>query len=1341
MVLRDKSPPKLCFDNPLYNTDGASKQGNDSKKELKMSKSVTIATESHKSVDPRASNISHEGFVSYMFSRSNSSSSHLNSPEVSLPTASLTPEGDFEEYIMENIRNRDFWSRRSRSNPFSRMRVSALVRTPSRTPNRLQVPSQYMEEPQAPTPPEELDEAEEEEAITSEMMLEAQREMQLREDITWLRKNLTEMSEADGGMFSLSSFLKTMQNKELLRRLFSLWDVSGEGVLPQDEWVDHLKCSSREVGAREWAELLEVLAYVVCGEDADVTEDLFTTILTSRGVLEKLFRLINKEGDGLVSRQEIMDFIANLTYARPRTGFTRENLEWLEQLFRQALGHKQELSFDDFKKIVHSRNSFFAERVFQIFDRDNSGTVSLSEFLDAMHQFAGKSPNDKIKFLFRVYDLDGDGLIQQSELQKVMKACMEENGMKFSDEQIEDLTLAMFEDADTQNTGAITYESLKAQLEKHDGLLENLSISIDRWLVPPNLRNDKVTVLKKVSKLRPYQISLPYLKNNYVYLIFLLIYIAINLGLFISRAIEFRDKGGLTIVARACGQCLNFNCMFVLVLMLRQCITYLRSLGASSFLPLDQHLYLHKLCGLLIFIFSVVHTIMHLINFAVYIEPDRDEGGMNEDGWTLAEWLLTMRPGQFGLIKGIANPTGVALIIILTVMVICSLPFVRKSGYFEVFYWTHLLYIAFWTLTIFHGPNFWKWFVAPGVIFLVERFHRTIRMRTGRGKTYISSGVLLPSKVIHLVIKRPIQFHFHPGDYVFINIPEIAKYEWHPFTISSAPEQDDVVWLHIRAVGQWTNRLYSYFEQEQQRCEKHRSELHPRDRGTSFIVADGTSFKTLIEDGQGEESLTPNRPQTPILAITQDPSEPNAGASGSRLVVENGISNQAFEPDTNGNGVAPETSGALTPEAPTAAPRNRDLLASKNQSSPNLIPDPTFSKKKLLKSCSVPDLDKRIKKREKNLIIRGAFRAASERRFNDRSVNQANLAATGSSPFQHHARKSLAMSFKYMRRKPTIITLDTPSEAEDNDDEEEEEEEEEEVKVEEVEKESQHKGKEKHKAGEIKVTIQEGVLHSSPDTKGSSVVTAEGQIHRKSQQEEMKQRRKSRQEERKVRRKSRLEEVIAEGGCAVGKPLMIYIDGPFGAPSSHIFRAQHAVLIATGIGVTPFASILQSIMHKYWKARYSCPKCSHSWTSDLPHSVMNLRKVDFFWINRDQRSFEWFVNLLSQLEIEQAEQGGVLERFLDMHMYITSALQKTDMKAVGLQLALDLLHEKEKRDLITGLKTRTNAGRPNWDKVFKQLKKQQKGKITVFYCGPPALGRSLRYKCDEYGFDFRKEIF
>lgn len=98
-------------------------------------------------------------------------------------------------------------------------------------------------------------------------------------------------------------------------------------------------------------------------------------------------------------------------------------------------------------------------------------------------------------------------------------------------------------------------------------------------------------------------------------------------------------------------------------------------------------------------------------------------------------------------------------------------------------------------------------------------------MRSGHGKTYISSGILLPSKVTHLVIKRPPNFYFRPGDYVFVNIPAIAKYEWHPFTLSSAPEQEDYMWLHIRGVGEWTNRLYSYFEKEQARL--HNGEILP----------------------------------------------------------------------------------------------------------------------------------------------------------------------------------------------------------------------------------------------------------------------------------------------------------------------------------------------------------------------------------------------------------------------------------------------------------------------------------------------------------------------------------
>jgi hypothetical protein len=48
----------------------------------------------------------------------------------------------------------------------------------------------------------------------------------------------------------------------------------------------------------------------------------------------------------------------------------------------------------------------------------------------------------------------------------------------------------------------------------------------------------------------------------------------------------------------------------------------------------------------------------------------------------------------------------------------------------------------------------------------------------------------------------------------------------------------------------------------------------------------------------------------------------------------------------------------------------------------------------------------------------------------------------------------------------------------------------------------------------------------------------------------------------------------------------------------------------------------------------------------------------------------------SLIVLTKAEKGGMMERFLDIHMYITAALEKTDMRAVGLQLAMDLLYEK-----------------------------------------------------------------
>ncbi|KAL4709502.1 hypothetical protein ACJJTC_007233 [Scirpophaga incertulas] len=1011
-----------------------------------------------------------------------------------------------------------------------------------------------------------------------------------------LLKQCSAILKQGDGKYTKETLHRTFQDEDLLERIFRLFDVDKKQYLVQEDWIEYLKGRLTEEKQLDFVEQVESVAYVLVGS-GDICLQTFKQILQNKVVTNKLLRVLDTDGDGCASADEIMEFLSAVSSSRPRVGFDKHSVDQLEQLFRQTVGDQREITREQFRKILVSKNPFFTERVFQIFDEDDSGAISLQEFIAAVHRFAGQTPDDKIRFLFEVYDLDGDGLIQPRELQHVMRACMEENGMSFSDAQLLELTSAMFEDADADHRGAITIDALRDQLLKHDGLRENLSISIDRWLVPPKPQ-PRPSFVQRLRKLKPYQLSLPYFKNNYVLVSYLVVFFLLNLGLFVSRAIEYRRSNGFVIFARACGQCLNFTCSWILVLMLRRSITWLRERGLSAVLPLDHHIYLHKLTGVLVAAYSALHTLMHLCNFSLIVVNDPE---LNEAEWSTLEWILTSRPGLFGLVPGWANPTGVVLVVLLVVICVCSRPQVRRGGCFEVFYWTHLLYVPFWTLLILHAPNFWKWFILPGSLYIAERILRLIWMRSGRGHTYIASGILLPSRVTHLVVRRPPHFSFRAGDYVFVNVPAIASYEWHPFTISSAPEQTEYLWLHVRGVGEWTNRLYEYFEEEHERLQGPSTPHRKASRTSS------SQSKRKSSSGNGKKKSVDFSPAA--------------------------YSNDAFSLDERGG----EALKVFSPAVRTSL---------------------FLTPQRLEKSRSMPDVMNNQKRRQRLMALRDYMRSESEHSFDTESLRVANSPA-----YRSPSLRAPAHSFRYLRTKPAAVPLPAPA--------------------------------------------PRRLSRSLSPNKDIEAAPA-------------------------------LEENLPPPDYPMGKPLEIYLDGPYGAASSRMLGAQHAALVAAGIGVTPFASVLQALMWRHRASMHTCPKCAHSFItpSAMHHS---LRKVDFFWINREQRSFEWFVSLLSQLEMEQAEEGG--DRFLEMHMYITSALQRCDMKAVGLQLALDLLHEREKRDLITGLKTRTNAGRPNWDKVFKQLQDQNKGKITVFYCGPPQLGRILRVKCDQFGFNFCKEVF
>ncbi|KAK0637687.1 Respiratory burst oxidase-like protein B [Lasiodiplodia hormozganensis] len=167
----------------------------------------------------------------------------------------------------------------------------------------------------------------------------------------------------------------------------------------------------------------------------------------------------------------------------------------------------------------------------------------------------------------------------------------------------------------------------------------------------------------------------------------------------------------------------------------------------------------------------------------------------------------------------------------------------------------------------------------------------------------------------------------------------------------------------------------------------------------------------------------------------------------------------------------------------------------------------------------------------------------------------------------------------------------------------------------------------------------------------------------------------------------------------------VYIDGPFGSASEDVFKFEIAVLVGAGIGVTPFASILKSIWYRM----------------NYPQGKTRLRKVYFFWVCRDFGSLEWFRSLLAAIEAQD------LEDHIEIHTYLTAKVKVDDAANIMINDA------NAEQDAITGLRAPTNFGRPNWDMIFKSIRKiHSPAEAGVFFCGPKGLGSQLHIKCNMY---------
>ncbi|KAF9611781.1 hypothetical protein IFM89_034979 [Coptis chinensis] len=116
-----------------------------------------------------------------------------------------------------------------------------------------------------------------------------------------------------------------------------------------------------------------------------------------------------------------------------------------------------------------------------------------------------------------------------------------------------------------------------------------------------------------------------------------------------------------------------------------------------------------------------------------------------------------------------------------------------------------------WLLPI-QKDSTWMYIMIPVLLYISERMHASLIRSRSHNDVDVIRAVIYKGNVLALYMTKPPGFRYENSMYMFVKCPNISPFEWHPFSITSAPG-DDYLSIHIRTLGDWTTELRNRFQE------------------------------------------------------------------------------------------------------------------------------------------------------------------------------------------------------------------------------------------------------------------------------------------------------------------------------------------------------------------------------------------------------------------------------------------------------------------------------------------------------------------------------------------------